>query len=69
MNPVLGEDGHYVRVGDQDDGGERGVAAPPGDDEDRLPSDTLLGSVGEPEGLGLLHQELNDLVVVRAGLN
>ena len=68
MDPVLWEDGHHVRVGVQDDGGERGISALPGDDEDRLPWDTLLGSVGEPEGLGLLYQELNYLVVVRVRL-
>ena len=66
---MLGEHGHHVGVGVQDDGGEGGVSPLPGHDQDWFPRHTFVTSVGQTQGLGLLNEELNNLVVVRVWLN
>ena len=67
--PVFGEDRDHVSVGVEDDGGQRGVCPLPGDDQDGLARHALVTCLGQPQGLGLLHQELYDWLVVGVWLN
>ena len=65
---MLREDGHHVHVGVEDDGREGRICSLPGYNQDRLPRTTFVSFVRQTQGLGLINQKLNSLVIVRIRL-
>ena len=58
------EHGHHVHVRVKDDGGQGRICSLPGYDQDWLSRTTFVSFVRQTQGLGLINQKLNSLVVV-----